>query len=481
LRLSRLLEVLSIPVQESSDCDIQHIVFHSKQVQKGDLFVAVSGMRTDGHEYINDAILAGACAIIGEQAMGTLSVPYFKVSNTRLALAKLAAELYGHPYMKHTMIGITGTNGKTTTAHMIRHILEVAEQSCSLFGTVERYMNGKSSPSTMTTYDAVQLQQWLHQSKDNNLIMEVSSHGLAQHRVDGMKFDFALFTNLSHEHLDYHKTLDQYFIAKQRLFSLLKTGGEAIVNINSHWGRKLVDRLHQDGISVKTFGRSKGETLELLSVENKLQPVFHVRENGNIQTLKLQFPGMHNVWNAMAAVLLARRKDISFSVISEALASFPGVPGRLENYHHPNGALFVVDYAHTPDGLLQCLKAMNVYKPKRLVHIFGFRGDRDESKWEVMLRVSKRYCDQTILTLDDLNTIEYDSMLRRYNLLRGITTTVIADRTLALAHVWEQASHGDCIVVTGKGREAYQSSFELPANSDSETILLLQERSMNLV
>lgn len=133
------------------------------------------------------------------------------------------------------MIGITGTNGKTTTAHMIRHILEYALQSCSLFGTVERYMNGESSPSAMTTYDAVQLQQWLHQSRDNHVIMEVSSHGLEQHRVDGMMFDFALFTNLSHEHLDYHNTLDHYFLAKQRLFYLLKDGGKAIVNTNCYW------------------------------------------------------------------------------------------------------------------------------------------------------------------------------------------------------------------------------------------------------
>jgi UDP-N-acetylmuramoyl-L-alanyl-D-glutamate--2,6-diaminopimelate ligase len=481
LRLSRLLEVLSIPLDESFNCDIQHIVFNSNEAQKGDLFVAVPGLRTDGHAYIDDAIMGGASAVIGEQAMRSLPVPYFMVSNARLAIAKLAAELYGHPYRIHTMIGITGTNGKTTTAHMIRHILEYALQSCSLFGTVERYMNSESSLSNMTTYDAVQLQQWLHQSKDKHVIMEVSSHGLAQHRVDGMKFDFALFTNLSHEHLDYHSTLDHYFSAKQRLFYLLKDGGEAIVNISCPWGKQLAEKLQQEGFHVNTFGRSEGDTLQLLSVENSVHIRFQVRENGNIHTLKLLLPGIHNVWNAMAAMLLTSRMAVPFPVIAEALASFPGVPGRLENYPHPNGARFVIDYAHTPDGLLQCLETMSVYKPRRLVHIFGFRGDRDDSKWEVMLEVSNRYCNETILTLDDLNSVLTDSMLGWYERLQGTTTTIIADRTLALAHAWEQASPGDCIVVTGKGHETYQSSFALDARSDLETLLLLQKKSKHLV
>ena len=152
-----------------------------------------------------------------------------------------------HPYRKHTMIGITGTNGKTTTTHMIRHILEYALQSCSLFGTVERYMNGVSSSSSMTTYDAIQLQQWLQRSNDNHVIMEVSSHGLAQHRVDGILFDYALFTNLSHEHLDYHHTLEQYYQAKKRLFDLLKDDGEAIVNTNCEWGFRLAQQLKGEG------------------------------------------------------------------------------------------------------------------------------------------------------------------------------------------------------------------------------------------
>ncbi|TLS50010.1 hypothetical protein FE782_21980 [Paenibacillus antri] len=228
MKLSKLLGQLTIPVPVVEDQEIDNITFHSAEVRQGDLFFAISGFASDGHRYIQDALAAGAVAIIGEKEMNSLPVPYFRVRNARLALAKLASEFYGNPSSNHTVIGITGTNGKTTTAHMIRHIIEYAGHSCSLFGTVERYVNGKSLPSKMTTYDAVQLQRWMAESNDEYVVMEASSHGLAQHRVDGVSFDYALFTNLSHEHLDFHRTLEKYFESKGRLFSLLKSGGKRL-------------------------------------------------------------------------------------------------------------------------------------------------------------------------------------------------------------------------------------------------------------
>jgi UDP-N-acetylmuramoyl-L-alanyl-D-glutamate--2,6-diaminopimelate ligase len=184
--------------------------------------------------------------------------------------------------------------------------------------------------------------------------------------------------------------------------------------------------------------------------------------------------------NAMAAILLSRRMNIPFTVISNALASFPGVPGRLETYRHPNGAHIIIDYAHTPDGLLQCLQTMSIYKPQRLVHIFGFRGNRDESKWKKMVEISRIYCDQTILTLDDLNGVSSENMLRLYEVYHQGGTQILADRTLAIQYAWNQSKPGDCIVITGKGTEKYQSSFKLPSDSDSSTIKYLQEKSSPL-
>jgi UDP-N-acetylmuramoyl-L-alanyl-D-glutamate--2,6-diaminopimelate ligase len=475
MKLDQLLKVLTLSSPLYKDLEIRNVVFNSKQVQKDDLFVAIPGYNLDGHDFIDDAVLAGALAVIGEKTnFKSLQFPYFKVPNARRALSLLAAEVNGHPYRNRSMIGITGTNGKTTTAYMICHVLEFAQQSCTLFSTVKQYMNGKSCPSSMTTQDAVQLQQWLRESRDQNVVMEVSSHGLTQSRVDGIMFDFALFTNLSHEHLDYHRTFNAYFHSKARLFSLLKKGGSAIINTDCSWGRQLVMKLEKQGIPVFTYGQRKSDTLELLHVENSEQPVFHVRENTEVYTLKLPIPGLHNIFNAMSAILLARRKSISFPVIANELASFPGVPGRLETFHHPNRALFVIDYAHTPDGLIQCLKTMNVYKPRRLVHVFGFRGGRDWSKWDVMIKISRVYCDETILTLDDLNEESYNIMLKRYGQFNQENTMVIADRTLAIMHAWNQAKPGDCIVITGKGLEAYQHSFELPTHSDHDTIHYLR-------
>lgn len=398
------------------------------------------------------------------------------MDNSRLALAKLGSAFFGNPFKNHTMIGITGTNGKTTTAHMIRHLLEYAKLSCSLFGTIECYINGESYPSTMTTHDAIQIQRWLHESKDENVVMEVSSHSLVQHRVGGILFDYAIFTNLTHEHLDYHSTMLEYFKAKERLFSLLKNGGEAIVNTTSRWGKQLKENLVHKGIPVSTVGEAEEDTFQLIHVESLTHPVISFREEGELHSLQLPLPGIYNVWNALSAVALARRKGISYETISEAMgSSFPGVPGRFQRFRHPNGALAVIDYAHTPDGLHQCLSTVSSFSPRRLIHIFGFRGGKDNSKWEEMLKASNTYADETVLTLDDLNGVALETMNEWYQRLRNKKTTVILDRTKAIAYALERSGEGDFIVVTGKGPEPYKESFSLPSISDIETLTLLSE------
>lgn len=477
MKLAQLLKVLFIEVSRDLDLEIGGVSFHSKQVKKGDLFVAIPGHDSDGHRYIKEAIETGAHAVIGEIALDSLPVPYFKVLNARLALAKLGAKFYGNPSQNHTIIGITGTNGKTTTAHMIRHILEHAGQTCSLFGTVECYINGESFPSKMTTYDATQLQRWLHQSIDENVVMEVSSHGLAQHRVDGILFDYALFTNLSHDHLDYHHSMVGYFEAKERLFSLLKNQGEAIINTTTDWGKQLKQKLIEHGLTIYTVGTLNEDTFQLMHVENLIHPTIVVREREQIYSLNVSVPGNHNVWNAMSAIAVARRKGISFHVISEAMGTFPGVPGRFQSFQHPKGARVIVDYAHTPDGLIQCLTTARSYKPRRLVHIFGFRGGKDDSKWENMLEISNAYADETVLTLDDLNGVSIDTMLEWYRKLQNVNTAVVSDRTEAIADSWDRVGQEDCIVITGKGPEPYQSQFNMSSRSDIETVNLLSGSS----
>ncbi|GGN92628.1 Mur ligase family protein [Saccharibacillus kuerlensis] len=483
MKLSHLLGTAlnhSCPVD--ADPNVCGLAFHSEQVRQGDLFVAIAGTGTDGHRYIADAVEAGACAVVCEHPPSYCAVPCIGVSNARLALALLSAEFYGHPGSERTLIGVTGTNGKTTTSHLIHHVLESTEQPAMLLGTVERRMNGRSYPSSMTTHDALQIQRWLRESRDSCAVLEVSSHGLDQHRVSGLRFDYAVFMNLSREHLDYHQTLEIYFRSKARLFQLLKPGGTAVVCTNCRWGRLLVGELKSEGIHTLTFGRREDDDLRLVSADSGTTTEFTIAEKGMRSAVPIRFriplPGLHNVWNAAAAILLARSRGIPAESIASALQHFPGVPGRLETYSHPNGALLIVDYAHTPDGLLQCLHAVKAYSPKRLTHIFGFRGGRDEDKWETMLKLSRRYSDRTVLTFDDLNLTSAESMLERYRSLSRGETDIRADRTLALEEAWNNAVPGECILITGKGPELYKEDFRLKTHSDPETIRYLQKRAL---
>lgn len=483
MMLNEVMHALGMPVATAAPAiPINHIVTNSAQTGLADLFVAIPGFQVDGHDFIPEAISRGARAIIGQRPAPTdCPVFYAQVPDARLAASQLAAARYGYPHRGHIMTGITGTNGKTTTAYMLRHILASTGNTCTLLGTVERFMNGRRSPSQMTTPDAVTLQRWLQESRDKHVVMEVSSHGLTQSRVDTIAFDYALFTNLSHEHLDYHKTAEAYFAAKSRLFQLMKPGGEAIVSTFDAYGRRLASQLREKKQCVYTYGPHSDDTLRLTYMDDQPQPAFQVREGHSIHTFVLPLPGKHHVMNAMAAILTARRQDIPMASAAMALAEFPGVPGRHEIIMHPNGARFIIDYAHTPDGLEHCLKSVLSYAPRRLMHAFGFRGGRDESKWGAMLEISQAYSHHTILTLDDLNGVSPAQMEARYRpYTSDADVTIQLDRTEALKKLWEQAHPGDCILITGKGPEVYKQEFRLRTRTDRETLELLSSQTLAL-
>ncbi|WP_167747027.1 UDP-N-acetylmuramoyl-L-alanyl-D-glutamate--2,6-diaminopimelate ligase [Cohnella luojiensis] len=475
--LTSLLESVTIDYPSSTEIIISGIQFHSSKVRKGDLFVAIRGLKVDGHNYILEAIKAGAVAIVGEENLNNLSVPYYRVSNARKALALLASEFYENPSRRHMMIGITGTNGKTTTAHLLRYILESAGISCSLIGTVSHYINGMEIPSTQTTPDALQLQQLLYQSQDQVVIMEVSSHGIDQDRIHGIEYDLALFTNLSHDHLNYHKTLEDYFQTKARLFTQMKRNGVAIITSRCNWGKRLIDQLLTKKSSVKTFGDSDRDQIELIVVKSESPLKVEIREGDKHYIVSTSLEGIYNFWNVAAAWLTARQIGIKAAIIQNALQSFPGVPGRYEVYSHPNGAQFIIDYAHTPDGFFQFLRTLHARKPSRVIHIFGFRGNGDPTKRHVMLEISAAWSDRIILTQDDLNDVEPESILEQLhgfaNDFEGKHCMVIEDRTKAIEYVWEQVGKGDLVAITGKGIETYDQYFALPCKSDRDTIQYL--------
>lgn len=483
MRLSNVLEALGCykrNTMNEKDPELFGIQMDSRKIKPGDLFIAISGFQMDGHQFIDQAIEKGAVAVIGEKEV-QLSVPYVQVKDSRLALGRAASSFYNNPSQKHTVIGVTGTNGKTTVSYILKHILENAGKSCSLLGTVSYIINEEEYEPSNTTPDALQIQELIAKSKDEFVVLEVSSHALKQYRIEGLELDYGLFTNLSHDHLDYHPTIEDYFETKTMMYNYMKPDGAAIVSQLSQWGIELTELLIDKQIPVYSIGYDDLHDLKIGEIKLNGQTKFDVILDGVCHSLSFPSPGLHNVYNAAMAFLTAAKIGISPEVIISALQSFPGVPGRFEMIPHPEGATFIIDYAHTEDAIEYCLQAAKEHGAVKVKHIFGFRGERDKSKREHMVMASASLSDEFILTFDDLNGVSEESMLKelkelndKYGRSKG---HIIADRTLAIQNAWKSAKSGEWILITGKGPEEYQSMYELPAKSDMETLLYLQEKT----
>ncbi|WP_261129382.1 UDP-N-acetylmuramoyl-L-alanyl-D-glutamate--2,6-diaminopimelate ligase [Bacillus sp. Marseille-Q3570] len=460
---------------------ITKITDTSLNVEKGFLFVAIKGEQTDGHSFIHDAIKKGAAAIIGEEVITDLPVPYIKVENSRKALGAISKKFYQDPSKDKIVIGITGTNGKTTTSYLLKHLLESNGISCSLFGTIKNIINGIESDTCNTTPNILKLNELLHQSNDQVVILEVSSHGLSQHRLEGIEFDYSLFTNLSHDHLNYHGTMERYFKTKSKLFYKMKEDGLAIINTDDSWGSKLVDELRKNDIGAYTIGQSTNADLHIEGINSS---TLKVCENGASFEIAFNMPGLHNLYNASMAYATALQFNIKKENILSALPTFEGVPGRFNIYKHQNDATVVIDYAHTANAIMHCLKAAKDYGAENIIHVFGFRGGADTDKRADMLQISSENSDQFILTLDDLNDVSEDEMINTLEKLRETVGSkkgiIIPDRTEAIKYALEVTGARDWVVITGKGHETYQQTYSLPTESDLETIEFLINQSVDL-
>jgi len=447
--------------------------------EEGYLFVAVSGYSFDGHDYIAAAIRLGASAVIGEQDLKNLEIPFIQVKNSRKVLGMVAKKFYDNPSSKKVMIAITGTNGKTTTSFMLKHILERNGISCSVMGTISYIINGKTIESQNTTPGTIILNSLLAESKDEVVIMEVSSHGLAQYRLEGIEFDYCVFTNLYHDHLDFHGTMEEYFQAKSLLFEKLKPNGLSIINVDNEWGRILFENLKQKNLSTYLVGKSNDCDLSIMDYYTITNPFILLKEKEETVKIHLPLPGHHNLYNAAFAYSIARKLLIKREEIISGLNQFPGVPGRFETYRGEEGTTIVIDYAHTADAIFYTLQTAKECGAKRIFHIFGFRGGCDKTKREEMVKVSTEFSHELILTLDDLNTEKYDDMVTELNRLHSEYSTekgeVIPDRTIAIQTAVQKGIKDDWIIITGKGPERYKQSFDLPTMSDKETILYIQE------
>jgi len=463
VQLNELLDTLKEKeVFGSQDVEIREIAYDSRKIKKDSLFVAIRGFRTDGHRFINEALLKGARAVVMEKRIPLGGgVTGIRVPDTRKALALLADKFFSHPSRKIKLIGITGTNGKTTTSYFVEAILTADKRRCNLLGTIAHKIGSKTIPAQITTPESLDLQFMLSQlakEKIKYAVMEVTSHALELSRIEGVKFSIAVFTNLSIDHLDFHETMENYLEAKTRLFTRLPKKASAVINIDDPQSSYLKKRtpcsILTYGIEGKADIRVKGISLGLKGSSFKVKT-----PEGDLD-INLFLPGKHNVYNALAAIGVSRLLKIPFPAIEEGLEKVRNIPGRFERIDEGQNFWVIVDYAHTDDALKKVLATCRELIKGRIILVFGCGGDRDRSKRPLMGEVAARYSDYTVITNDNPRSEEPLSIASsiEVGIKRGNGKyTIILDREEAIKKGIEEASSGDMVLITGKGHETTQT------------------------
>jgi UDP-N-acetylmuramoyl-L-alanyl-D-glutamate--2,6-diaminopimelate ligase len=460
--------------------------YDSRDVRPRDLFVAVSGQKQDGHAYVESAARRGALAAVVERLVPEADLPQIRVPDARRALAILAGEETGHPSRELVLAGVTGTNGKTTTAHLIRAVFEEAGLKAGFIGTVGYEFDGQHEQAPHTTPEAPELMRMLRDWRSRGataVAMEVSSHALSLERTYGLAFDVGVFTNLTQDHLDFHGTLDAYRDAKARLFRAESRGDRTkrftgAVNVDDPAGVWI--QKHADG-PVLGFGR--GPEAEIRAEEIELRPdgtSFRIREGAESTPVSLKLRGAFNAMNGLAAYAAGRALRMPRATVVQGIERVASVPGRLEPVDEGQPFQVLVDYAHTPDALERALEAVRAFRPARVLCVFGCGGDRDRGKRPLMGAVAARLADQVILTSDNPRSEDPLAILREIQ--SGVATAsnvrTIADRAEAIADAIQRAESGDALLIAGKGHETYQilGSRTLPFDDREVARAALRQR-----
>ena len=463
------------------------VAYDSRNVASGAVFVGLLGERADGTAFAAQAAAKGALAVVSEQERPAgLAVPWVRVRDGRLAMAVLAAQFFGHPSRAMTVVGITGTNGKTTTAYLVRDVLEAAGYSCGMLGTVQYRIGDQLREAARTTPEAVDLQQMLREMADAGCracAMEVSSHALALRRVDETLFAAAVFTNLTRDHLDYHRDMDQYFAAKRRLFDLLPAGAPAVLNVDDPRVAALAGQLH----TTVTYGVMRDADVRPASEPASLMGLsFDVRTPSGPLHVESRLAGRFNLYNLLAAAATGVGLGVPLPAIEAGLAAVTAVPGRFQLVSAPDAddVVAIVDYAHTDDALKNLLEAVRPLARARMITVFGCGGDRDRTKRPLMGAVAARLSDLVVITSDNPRSEDPESIIDEIE--RGIASTAerarravattpvtvpgmpawlrVADRRQAIERAVLEAGPGDVVVIAGKGHEKTQTlrDRELP-------------------
>jgi UDP-N-acetylmuramoyl-L-alanyl-D-glutamate--2,6-diaminopimelate ligase len=445
---------------------VESIAYDSRRVQRNGLFVALRGEKSDGHQFIEQAVEKGATVIVTEREVQSPRATGVVVEDTRSALADLAAAFYQQPARRLKLAAVTGTNGKTTTTFLIKHICEKAGMRCGLLGTVRYEIADRVLPAVRTTPESLEVYDLLAQMVNAGCkaaAMEVSSHALAQERVRGLEWDVAVFTNLTQDHLDFHGTMENYFEAKAKLFTELaaqksKRNATAVINIDDRYGAQLVDRLSKQKVPVITYGVGAQADFRASNYHAEFAGTsYQLDARGKSYLVRVPLIGRFNVANSMAALAAVSSMGISLRDAVLSLGRSPQVPGRLEAVPAKRQFQIFVDYAHTPDALLNVLKTARELSPRKLIVVFGCGGDRDKQKRPLMGRVADENADFSIITSDNPRKEDLDAIIADAEKgFRSNRYEKITDRAKAIARAIELAQPRDIVLIAGKGHEAYQ-------------------------
>ena len=454
----------AIPADAALDVPCTGVAYDSRKVTRGSVFVALPGQKADGALFAPQAVAAGAVAVVSERPGAEVAAPWIVVSDARLALAHLAAEFFGHPSRLMKVVGITGTNGKTTTSYLIQAIFEAAGTSCGLMGTVTYRIGDREITATRTTPEAPEVQGFMRDMVDagcDACVMEVSSHALAMRRVDGIHFAAGVFTNLTRDHLDFHQDMESYFAAKRRLFEMLPADAPGVVNVDDPRSGSLVEIAGRP--VTYAIGRDADVTPGPLAFGLE-GLAFDVRLPQGVAHVKSKLVGKPNVYNILAAAGTTAALGVPIKAIEQGLETLAGVPGRFEVASSPiDDITVIVDYAHTDDALRNLLETARPLAARRLITLFGAGGDRDRTKRPLMGMVAARLSDVVVITSDNPRSEDPARIIEEVK--RGAEpearqgkadVVTMIDRRDAILHAVDLASAGDVVLIAGKGHEKYQ-------------------------
>lgn len=472
MKLQELLRGVAVKSSTAADdLEIREVRYDSRAVQAGDLFVAIRGFATDGHQYISKAMKQGAVAVVCEEAPA--GVPAVVVENARQALAEIAANRFGHPADSMVMLGVTGTNGKTTTTYLVKHMLEDAGHKVGLIGTNQNLIGNEVIETERTTPESYELHALFARMRDagcTHVIMEVSSHSLVLDRVYGIPFAVGAFTNLTQDHLDFHKTMEEYRKAKAMLFSISEKG---VINLDDDAAQAM---LADAKCPCLTFSCEK-DAADLTAKNICLHAdgvEFVATTKGELARVKLPIPGHFSVENALAALGMVLQTGMPLADAAHSLATATGVKGRVEVVPTDTDYTVLIDYAHTPDGVENVLRAVRGFAKGRVIALFGCGGDRDRTKRPKMGKIAADLADFCVVTSDNPRTEDPKAIID--DILEGMQDMktpmeVIVDRPEAIHWALAHAKKDDVIVLMGKGHETYQEINHVKHHMDEREIV----------